>query len=189
MKYQPYIAIFLAICCALSAGCNSVDTSDEIFLRKGTCIVNIHGYFNKTFYGKAVFENVPGLGGHTLFFLELTDITIAGVDYRYVEFQGGSKPNAGTYNLINEEDSSNSTKGIMIGWYNDSGVAESFDSIGGTIVISHSDDKVLKGRADFPAIANISTGKGQSIRAEITITVEFNAEEGKTGIILDKKSK
>ena len=185
MKSQPYIAIFLITWCVLFGGCDSIDTSVENFLRKGTCKVNIQGYFNKTFYGKSIYENVPGLGGNTLFFLELTYIIKSGIDYCYVEFQGGSKPNVGTYNLINEEDNNNSTKGILIGSYNDSEVAESFHSIGGTIVISYAGDKVLKGRADFPAIANVATGNGQSIRAELIITVEFYAKEGELGIILD----
>lgn len=162
-----------------------MSTSDQRDPAEGTCKVDVKGYFNKSFFGRAVYEDVPGLGGRTLFFLELADIIEPGIDYRCVEFSGGSKPNAGTYNLINVESNNNWTKGILVGWYNDSEVVGSFHSLGGTIVISCASDKVLKGWADFTAAANVAIGNGQSIRAEIRITAEFYAEEGETGIIVD----
>ena len=161
----------------------NLDLLDTNNLKKGTCYVHIEGYLNKSFYGEAIYENVSTGFGYTLFFLELKDITKPGVNYRYVEFQGGSKPNVGTYTLYNFEN--DSLKGTLLGRYNDSEVLGNFQSLGGTIEIEYSNVNELKGWADFYAYESVSIGNGQFIRVEIRITAKFYAEEGYTGIILN----
>jgi hypothetical protein len=185
IKSQLNILLIIILFIFLIQGCDLFESSDENYLSRGTCRINIEGYFNKSFSGQAVYENVPTGRGKTLFILSLNDIVEPGIDYRYVEFQGGVKPVVGTHNIINIENNNDSTKGILIGSYNDSEIAESFHSIGGTITINNAKDNILKGRADFTAVSNVSLGNGQSVRAEIRVTTEFFAEEAHTGIIIN----
>ena len=184
MKSLNFLKYLLITIYLLIIQCDkNFDLLEANNVERGTCYVNIEGYINKSFHGKAVYENVPTGYGNTLFFLELTDVTEPGVNYRYVDFQGGSKPDVGTYSLYNFEN--DSIKGILLGRYNDSEVLGSFKSLGGTIEIEYSNGNKLKGWADFYAYESISIGNGQFIRAEIKITTTFYAEEGYTGIILN----
>jgi hypothetical protein len=188
MKSLIFLRYLLMTICLLLIRCEkNFNLLDANNVERGTCYVNVEGYINKSFQGEAVYENVPTGYGNTLFFLELMDVTEPGVNYRYVELQGGDKPNTGTYDIINVESNNDSIKGILAGWYNDSEVLDrsSFHSVGGKIVITNASSKVLKGSIEFTAAASISLGDGKFTRAEIRITAVFYAEEGYTGIILN----
>ena len=181
MKFQKSI-LFIIICFSIIflSGCdNSVAP-----LEKGTCEVNVSGYFVKSYQGQAIFDKIPDGRGNKLFFLLLQDVVEPGKNYRVVTFQG-LQPEVGRYNLFNFENKEDSIKSVLLGRYDDSEVEGSFKSLGGNIDIYISTYTELKGRAEFPAYDNVSLGNGQSKRAEIRIIVEFYAKQGNTGITIN----
>ena len=175
----PYHKTFLIIIIAvLFIRCdNSVES-----LEKGGCKVNVNGFITKSYSGEAIFENVPSLQG-SIFFLLLKDNNLSEEKYCFVEFSG-SKPDVGTYNLINIEEDNNN-KGKLAGRYNDSENYGSYKSIGGSIEIHYSSDKEIKGKFNFPAYEYVPSSNGEFQRVEIIVSGEFYAEQGYTGIILN----
>ncbi len=158
-------------------GCNKEDLLD-----KGTSKIKVEGYLNKSFDGEAVFEDVPGLGGKTIFFLVLRNIEKPGEKYKFVQFSG-SRPGIGKYTL-NPNDS---TQNKIYVEYEDSEVEGSFHSVDGILEINSSTIKGIKGRCDFSAETYISLGQGNFQKVNIKVTGEFYAQEGDVGIILDKE--
>ena len=181
------IKYLLLTLCTLLMGCQkTLDSLDSNNISRGTCIVQITGYVNKSFQGQAIFENIYSLGS-TYFFLDLKDVIEPGENYRIVEFTG-FRPSSGLYNIKNFEDENDSTKQTLIGRYSDSDILGDFKSMGGTMGIDSSNADVIIGWADFKAFHWESLGNGDSKKVEITISTRFYAIKGNTGIIIGKKS-
>ena len=180
MKIHIYTTTILLIICFLLGGCYSDES-----IEKGTCRVTVKGYFNKSFSGQAVYENVPTGRGYILFFLVLKEIIETGINYHYVEFQSGSKPNIGVCSVANLENHGDSTLTGIPARYNDSEYYGTYQSTGGILEINSSSNNILKGKFNFIAYEYVPNNNGEFTRVEITVTGEFNAEEGNTGIIIN----
>jgi len=177
MKTDLYITIVLLFLSFTIGGCDKEEVLDS-----GTCKIKVEGYLNKTFYGEAVFEDIPSLG-HTYFFLVLRNIEKPGEKYMLVRFTG-ARPGVGNYSL-NPNDS---TQNKMYAEYEDSEVEGNFRPLNGVLETNLSNNNVIKGRCDFTAETSISLGHGNFQKVQIKVTGEFYAQEGNIGIILDKKN-
>ena len=185
MKSKLCITTIFIIYCILFSGCDKSVAPDETILKKGTFKATVTGYYNYTIYGHAVFDNISN-GPSRIFFLELGDTTGPRNSNRYVEFKG-TEPSVGTHNIYDYTSQNDSSKNIIEAGYSDSESYTYFNSTGGTIQTGIANNNEIKGRADFTAYGFINKGKGQSIKEEIKVTAEFYAEQGNTGIILNKK--
>jgi hypothetical protein len=190
MKNCICSAAIILIFCFLTGGCDSdefieKDTGIEnvTLIEKGTCKITVEGYINKSFSGQAVFEDVSTGMGYSLFFLRLQDIIERVVNYRYVEFQG-QVPVFGIQSIANLENHNDSTLSGIPARYNDSEFDGTFQSTGGSLEISSTDNNTFIGKFNFPAYGYVNNN-GVSTRVEITVTGEFYAEEGSVGIILN----
>ena len=176
MKIYFYLTTVLILLCFLIAGCDSEDLPE-----KGTCKVKVTGYLNKSFDGEAVFEDIPGLGGRTIFFLELRNVEKPGEKYQVVRFINGSKPGAGRYSLNPDDSTLNKIKVE----YSDSEVEGIFKPNNGTLEIKYTNEEILKGWCDFTAETSVTRGGGVFQKINIRVIGEFYAEGGDVGIILD----
>lgn len=185
MKNYIYLNSIILFFCFLYLGCDSDEFTEKgTSIEKGTCKVTVKGYLNKSFSGKAVYDDIYTGKGYFLFIMRLQDIIEPGVNYHFIEFQTVSKPNIGKHNIANFENQNDSTLSGIPARYNDSDHEGTFNSKGGSLEISLSDNNTLLGKFNFPAYGYVNN-KGESTKVEITVTGEFYAEEGDTGIILN----
>ncbi len=122
---------FLIILCLILVRCEkNLDSVDAINLKQGTCAISIKGYINRTFHGKAIYENVSGPISGKIFFLLLEDINLPEDEHRFVLFSG-NEPDNGTYSIANLENRNDSTRTGYSCLYDDSEYYGHYQSTGG----------------------------------------------------------